>query len=307
MGPFLFSPFASYLIVAYSWQTAFFVIGVMMAVGILLACLFIRNTPEEMGLQPLGASSETYTPGSAPQPECAPTASHPSKRVGGVWGEILHTESFWLLSLTHFFCCICHAIPLVHVAAFANVSGLSALASAWVLGTMGLMSFVGRLYWGFFADKHGSRFTLMLTTTLQAVFMLWLINTSDPIVFILFAIFWGFGYAGVAMQYGIIARDIFPAHIMSSAYAGVSCFAMVGMALGGYLGGILFDISMTYTTAWWISLICGLIAALLAMDMARKAEQERIDDATALAMPTAAAGISEQASENLVQQHTARP
>jgi MFS family permease len=307
MGPFLFSPFASYLIVAYSWQTAFFVIGVMMAVGILLACLFIRNTPEEMGLQPLGASSETYTPGSAPQPERAPTASHPSKRVGGVWGEILHTESFWLLSLTHFFCCICHAIPLVHVAAFANVSGLSALASAWVLGTMGLMSFVGRLYWGFFADKHGSRFTLMLTTTLQAVFMLWLINTSDPIVFILFAIFWGFGYAGVAMQYGIIARDIFPAHIMSSAYAGVSCFAMVGMALGGYLGGILFDISMTYTTAWWISLICGLIAALLAMDMARKAEQERIDDATALAMPTAAAGISEQASENLVQQHTARP
>jgi MFS family permease len=196
---------------------------------------------------------------------------------------------------------------LVHVAAFANVSGLSALASAWVLGTMGLMSFAGRLYWGFFADKHGSRFTLMLTTILQAIFMLWLINTSDPIVFILFAVFWGFGYAGVTMQYGIIARDIFPAHIMSSAYAGVSCFAMVGMALGGYLGGILFDISMTYITAWWVSLIAGLIAALLAMDMARKAEQEKQDDTDTVAVPTAAAGISDHASETLVQQRTVKP
>jgi MFS family permease len=307
MGPFLFSPFASYLIVAYSWQTAFFVIGAMMAVGIFFACLFIRNTPEEMGLQPLGASSGIRGAGSVSQPKRNPTAAHASKGVRSVWGEILHTESFWLLSLTHFFCCICHSIPLVHVAAFANVSGLSALASAWVLGTMGLTSFAGRLYWGFFADKHGSRFTLMLTTTLQAIFMLWLINTSDPVVFILFSIFWGFGYAGVTMQYGIIARDIFPPHIMSSAYAGVSCFAMVGMALGGYLGGILFDISLTYITSWWASLICGLIAALLAMDMARKAEQEKLDDAdTATLSTTSAVGISDHASESLVQRHLAK-
>ena len=163
------------------------------------------------------------------------------------------------------------------------------------------MSFVGRLYWGFFADKHGSRFTLMLTTILQAVFMLWLINTADAIVFFLFAVFWGFGYAGVTMQYGIIARDVFPKHIISSAYAGVSCFAMVGMALGGYLGGALFDISHTYIISWWASLICGLIAALLAMDIARKAEQEKRTslDATALATETTA-GVSDHATETML-------
>lgn len=294
MGPFLFSPFAGYLIFTYSWKTAFVVIGVIMAAGVILACVFIRNSPEEMGLRPLGTSLPSLPSPASPTPASSTTPA----RTGSMWGEIIHIESFWLLGLTHFFCCVCHAIPLLHVAAFANVAGLSALASAWLLGTMGLMSFVGRLFWGFFTDKHGARFTLMLTTLLQAIFMLWLINTADPTVFFLYAIFWGFGYSGVSMQYGIIAKDIFPTHLMSPAFAGVSCFAMVGMALGGYLGGILFDISHTYITAWWVSLISGLIAALIAMDIARKAEQETPHVKTVpTSVVTMTASVSDHASE----------
>ncbi len=266
MGPFLFSPFATFLIVAYSWRTAFFVIGIMMLGAVVIAWIFIRNRPEDMGLRALGA------PPSSTPPSALPTAK---TKIENVWGRVLRNEYFWLLSLTHFFCCICHAIPLVHVAAYANVAGLSKPASAWVLGIMGLMSFAGRLYWGFFADRHGSRLALMVTTTLQGVFMLWLINTQDPLVFFLFAICWGFGYAGVTMQYGIIARDVFPTAIRGSAFAGVSCSAMLGMASGGFLGGILYDISHTYATAWWVSLVTGVIAALIAMEMARKAEHER--------------------------------
>lgn len=305
MGPFLFSPFATYLIVTYNWETAFFVIGVIMAIGLVLACLFIRNTPEEMGLHPLGAPFQPHAAGSRPVAAAA-SAPSMSSRPRHIWGEVVRSEPFWLLSLTHFFCCICHAIPLVHVAAFANVAGLSAQAAAWVLGAMGLMSFLGRLFWGFFSDKHGARFTLMLTTILQAVFMLWLINTADPVVFFLFAVFWGFGYAGVTMQYGIIAKDVFPRHMMSSAYAGVSCFAMVGMALGGYLGGLLYDLSHTYVMAWWVSLICGLIAALIAMDMARKAAQEKLSSLAPASVVDTAAGPGDHAAETAVRSRTAQ-
>jgi predicted MFS family arabinose efflux permease len=278
----------------------------MMAAGLILACLFIRNSPEEMGLRPLRTLSET--PGTDPTTtSTAPSPDQYSRRTGAIWGEVLRNESFWLLSLTHFFCCVCHAIPLVHVAAFANVAGLSALASAWVLGLMGLMAFVGRIYWGFFADKHGSRFALMLTAILQAVFMLWLMNAADPIVFVLYAVFWGFGYAGVTIQYGIIAKDIFPKHLMTIAFAGVSCFAMVGMALGGYLGGLLADISHTYVTAWWVSLISGLIAALIAMDMARKAEQERQGHGKmARSIAETTAGVGDHTTETGVHSRMAK-
>jgi MFS family permease len=298
MGPFLFSPLATAIILAYSWQTAFFVIGVAMAVVTVIAVLFIRNHPEDMGLRPLGAPPEAQPPGVSPTSK---PASRPP-RTAKVWGEVLRTEHFWLLSLTHFFCCICHAIPLVHVAAFANVAGLSAFASAWVLGLMGLTSFVGRLYWGFFADKYGSRFTLMLTTLLQAAFMLWLINAVDPVVFFLYAVCWGFGYAGVTMQYGIITRDVFSTQLRGPGFAGVSCFAMVGMALGGYLGGVLYDLSHTYVTAWWVSLICGVVASLIAMEMARKAEHEKSERT---ASPSdALSSMSDHATDVAVQSKT---
>lgn len=298
MGPFLFSPFATALIVAYSWQTAFFVIGMLMLVAVAIAWIFIRDRPEDMGVRALGAP-----PKAAPVMPAATRAAPREDKTDQVWGRVLRNEYFWLLSLTHFFCCICHAIPLVHVAAYANVAGLSKLAAAWVLGALGLMSFAGRLYWGFFADRYGSRLALMVTTTLQAAFMLWLINTEDPMVFFLFAIFWGFGYAGVTMQYGIIARDVFPTAIRGPAFAGVSCSAMIGMASGGFLGGILYDVSHTYATAWWVSLLTGVIAALIAMEMARKAEHERIQrSASATATQTLDdAGVGDHATDMALQ------
>ena len=292
MGPFLFSPLATYIIVTYSWQTAFFVIGLMMALGIVVATFFIRNHPADVGQRALGAPP-------ALSPTTTSQAAKPApSRQDKAWGQVLRLENFWLLSLTHLFCCVCHAIPLVHLAAFANVAGLSAFAAAWVLGIMGLTSFVGRLFWGFFADKYGSRFALMMTTLLQAAFMLWLINAADPVVFFLYAVCWGFGYAGVTMQYGIIARDVFPTHLRGQAFAGVSCAAMIGMASGGYIGGLLYDISHTYVTAWWVSLITGIIAALIAMEMARKAEHEKLD---AAAVSTELEGLSDHATETAVK------
>ncbi len=299
MGPFLFSPFATSLIVAYSWQTAFFVIGLLMLSAAAIAWIFVRDRPEDMGLRALGAPPDTAMPATpAPAPRSGKT---PKIKTDRVWGQVLRNEYFWLLALTHFFCCICHAIPLVHVAAYANVAGLSKLAAAWVLGAMGLMSFAGRLYWGFFADQYGSRLALMVTTTLQAAFMLWLINTEDPVVFFLFAIFWGFGYAGVTMQYGIIARDVFPTEIRGPAFAGVSCSAMIGMASGGFLGGVLYDVSHTYATAWWVSLITGVIAALIAMEMARKAEHERLQRAASTADHLADTGVGDHATDMALQ------
>jgi hypothetical protein len=86
-------------------------------------------------------------------------------------------------------------------------------------------------------------------------------HAAAPIVFFLFAVCWGFGYAGVTMQYGIIAKDVFPTDLRGPAFAGVSC------------------------------------AAMIAMEMARKAEHEKlIDTATAEGIGT----LSDHATEMAV-------
>jgi hypothetical protein len=64
---------------------------------------------------------------------------------------------------------------------------------------------------------------------------------------------------------------------------------------------LLFDLSHTYVTAWWISLLCGLIAALVAMDMARKAAQETLSSPVLASGAATVTGFGDHAAETAVQ------
>jgi MFS family permease len=88
----------------------------------------------------------------------------------------------------------------------------------------------------------------------------------------------------VGTQYGVVAREVFGQRLFSPGYSGQNCFAMVGMALGGFLGGYLFDISHSYVTSWLISFAAGLVAVLLAMDLVM--QSERAKAAPAVTTPT---------------------
>ena len=192
IGPFFFSPIVTWLIVRWDWQTAFVAISIAMTSVLVLAYVLMRNHPHDIGLKPYGATPDT----TAPPPTAKPTRAQPATAepsVGTLWSRILRHQGFWTLSLINFFCCVCHSIPLVHTVGFAQSAGLSVFTSSWVLSVMGLSSVAGRIFWGFFADRHGARLTLMMTLFMQGAFMLWLVGTQDPIVFFLYALVWGFG------------------------------------------------------------------------------------------------------------------
>jgi MFS family permease len=231
---------------------------------------------------PYGGNPEPVMP---PQVVVPPAQTRPGRPKQSLWGDVLRLEGFWSMSTINFFCCICHSIPLVHIVGFAQHAGLSTFASAWVLSLMSVSSIVGRIYWGVFADRHGARFTLMLTLFLQGTLVLWLVNTQDPMVFFLYAIMWGFGYGGVGTQYGVVAREVFGARLFGPGYAGQNCFAMVGMAVGGFLGGYLFDLSHTYVASWLVSFTAGLVSALVAMDLMSQSQREQAKLTGAAATP----------------------
>jgi len=280
----------------WSWQTAYVVLSTLMAICLSLASFLIRNHPYEMGLVPYGGNP---TPVPVPPRPVAHGTSRPAKAGGSLWGDVLRMESFWSLAFINFFCCMCHSIPLVHVVSFALSAGLSAFASSWVLAIMSISSVIGRIYWGMFADRHGARFALMLTLFMQGSLILWLVNTQDPVLFFLYAIVWGFGYGGVGTQYGMVSREVFGARLFGPGYAGQNAFAMVGMAVGGFLGGYLYDLSQSYVTAWLVSFTCGLISAFLAMDLMSQGERARA------AQAAAEAAAREPAPAQLQAAHTA--
>ena len=115
----------------------------------------------------------------------------------------------------------------------------------------------------------------MLTLFMQGALILWLVNAQDPVIFFLYALVWGFGYGGVGTQYGMVSREVFGARLFGPGYAGQNAFAMVGMAVGGFLGGYLYDISHSYATSWLISFASGLISSFIAMDLLSQSERTK--------------------------------
>lgn len=293
VGPFIFSPLVTWLIFQWDWQTAFIIMSMVMVVCLAFGCFLISNHPHDMGFEPYGATPRPLPPASqGVRPPVAVTRHGES--AGSLWNNVLRLEGFWTLSLINFFCCVSHSIPLVHIVGFAQAAGLSAFTSSWVLSLMGITSVVGRIFWGVFADRHGARLTLMLTLFMQGTLVLWLVNTQDPALFFLYAIVWGFGYGGVGTQYGIVAREVFGARLFSPGYSGQNSFAMVGMAIGGFLGGYLFDISNSYATSWLLSFTSGVIAVLLALDLVAQGERARAAQAAPgpeLRQPVKTAGV----------------
>jgi MFS family permease len=107
------------------------------------------------------------------------------------------------------------------------------------------------------------------------------------VVFFLYAIVWGFGYGGVGTQYGVVARELYGSRLFGPGYSGQNCFAMVGMAVGGFLGGYLYDVSHTYVTAWLVSFGAGLISALLGLDLLTQGERAKAAEQAETPMPQA--------------------
>jgi MFS family permease len=264
-GSSLFTPFTSWLIVAFSWQEAYVIMAVMVWVLLTAAILMLRDDPRDMGYLPYG---EEETPAEGTK-SAKTSAAKPSPK-GPEWelGDAMRTLQFWELGILHFCCCMCHAIPLVHIVPYAIRSGLAPTTAASILAAIGVFSFMGRIMWGILADRWGPKPAYVLAVFQQGLMMVWLLGTTHPVMFFLFAFFWGIGYGGAMPPYALFVKDYYGLKSFGAIYGGIMVLASLGMAIGGYLGGFLFDFSGSYQPAWILSLVAGVVTAFVALDLA---------------------------------------
>jgi MFS family permease len=288
-GSSLFTPFTTWLIVAFSWQEAYIVMAVMVWIFLTAAVLLLRDDPRQMGYLPYG-EEETQS-----EPAKAGKAGSPKKPPKGhEWelGEAMRTKQFWELGILHFACCMCHAIPLVHIVPYAIRSGLSPATAASILSAIGVFSFLGRIMWGVLADRWGPKPAYVLAVFQQGLMMIWLLGTSHPVMFFLFAFFWGIGYGGAMPPYALFVKDYYGLKSFGSIYGGIMVLASLGMAAGGYLGGFLFDLSGSYQPAWMLSLVAGVVTAFVALDLAPPVHPRQKQESTEESMAPVGATMS---------------
>jgi MFS family permease len=219
----LWSPLLTHAIQLFGWRHAFMVIGT--------ACVVIM-LPLSLTLRTRASLVERPSPSSA---------------SGNTDGTPLLQG---LLVLAGLACCVAMSMPQVHLIAYCQDLGYGPAAGANMLSLLLGCGVASRLASGFLADKIGGVGTLIIGSTLQCVALLFYIPFNGLTSLYLVSALFGLSQGGIVPSYALIVRDHFPAKQAGFRISLVLTATVIGMALGGWLSGVIFDYTGSYQLAF---------------------------------------------------------
>lgn len=246
LGVKLLGPLAQYLIMQVGWRQTFLLLAVCTLVYALLMALTLRNSPQDVGLQPYGAHPPGPVPTSLPGSVATPAPAWTVRRA-------IRTREFWALSAVQMF------IPLgifpvaVHQVAYLADLGFSKVFAAAVLGHMGLMSSCGRVLFGALSDRLGRFGGVTISMACSQIGILVLLLISDASVawpLYVYALFFGLGYGARGPIISAIAADLFAGKQFGTIFGLISIGHGIGGALGPWMGGVVYDHFSHYRLAF---------------------------------------------------------
>jgi MFS family permease len=233
LGQGLLPFFASLLINAFGWRWAFAGVACTFLVALGLALPVLR--------WPQGARAPVLTSG------------------GGSEVASSETVVITFLALAAFLCCLCMGVPVVHLASFIGAVcsspsiGVNSLVIAMAAGA------VGRVCCGLIADRIGPLKAYAIASSIQTACVMLFPALADGVSLMALSAIFGFGFAGNMTCLTLCVRQAVPAHRFGGAIGAVMMVAWAGMASGGYLGGVLFDLSLSYTLSFMVAGITGVL------------------------------------------------
>lgn len=253
-GQFAIPLVASMLIAAYGWQTSYLVIGAAAMVLLISIGQLLRRDPARMGLLPDG-DRESQTESSKPA------------ETGFSLHEALRTRQFWTICVVYLATMFCLLMIMVHIVPHATDIGISSTVAAGVLSAIGAISMAGRFIAGIAIDRIGNRLSMIICFILLILVLLWLQLARELWMFYLFAVVYGFAHGGLFTAISPIVAEYFGLRAHGALFGIVFFSSMVGGAIGPVLAGHIFDITGSYTIAFWTGIAVAAFALLLVLSL----------------------------------------
>jgi MFS family permease len=240
-GQFLFAPFGVAMIDNLGWQTALTVFA-----GLMLLIL-----PLSLALATPPATSANV-----------PAADQQSFKTA--LAEAFGHRSYVLLVLGFFTCGFQLAFITVHLPAFLVDRGISAQTGGWVIAAIGLFNIIGSLSVGWLQNRFPKRYILSAIYFLRAMaivaFISFPITTSSALIF---GAATGLTWLSTVPPTSALVALMFGTRWFSTLYGFAFVSHQVGGFLGVWLGGIVFEKFGSYTPIWWLSVLFGVLSALI--------------------------------------------
>ncbi len=246
-GQFLFAPFGVALIDGYGWQAALIVFACLLLLAVPLA--LVLTTP------PATSSAES---------------GKPQSMTHALWEAFGH-RSYVLLVLGFFTCGFQLAFVTAHLPSYLIDRGLDARVGGWTIAIIGLFNIVGSLCSGYLGNIVPKRYILSTIYFVRAlsiaIFILLPASTATTLAFgVVTGLTW---LSTVPPTSGLVAV-MFGTRWLAMLYGFAFFSHQVGGFLGVLLGGIVFEATGSYNPVWWLSVMFGVLSALINLPIVEK-------------------------------------
>lgn len=262
-GQLLFLPLAAWLIEHHGWRVA--VVPVSLACGAVavLATLFMRDHPRDVGIRSYG------------EPAGTPQEAAPPRPALNVWGpfqllaEAARNRTFWILALTFFICGLStNGLVQTHFISLCADQGLSAVPAASVLSMMGAFDLFGTTLSGYLSDRFDNRKLLFWYYGLRGLSLIWLpYSTFTFYGLSIFAGFYGLDWIATVPPTVKLAAQEFGKEKAGMVFGWVFAAHQLGAATAAYGAGLTRTLLLTYNPALFGAGAACMVAAVLALSI----------------------------------------
>jgi len=240
-------PILQHLFDTIGWRAAFTGIGVFCFASIVPLAFLLRRRPPVLDFHSTSSVSLA------------------SKSI-----DIPQRSLLLLLCVAGVACCVAMSMPQVHIVAYCSDLGFPAARGAEMLSVMLGAGIVSRLASGWICDRIGGLRTLLLGSGLQAVALLLFLPFDGLASLYIVAALFGLFQGGIVPSYAIIVREYFPPAQAGAKVGLVIMCTLLGMALGGWLSGAVFDLTGSYRAAFLNGIGWNLLNLAIAFYLLRK-------------------------------------
>jgi MFS family permease len=250
LGGTLWPPVVQHFFDSAGWRATYVGVGAFIIAAMLPLALVLRPRP--------------------PLPAAAPGAGAGHARHGlGLPPALL----LFLLCTAGVACCVAMSMPQVHIVALCSDLGFAAARGAEMLSLMLGFGIVSRLLSGWICDRIGGLRTLLLGSALQGVALLLYLPADGLVSLYVVSALFGLFQGGIVPSYAIIVREYFDARTAGATVSIVLTSTLVGMALGGWLSGALFDLTGSYRAAFLNGIAWNLLNMAIALTLLLRARK----------------------------------
>jgi len=155
-----------------------------------------------------------------------------------------------LLFIAGIACCVAMSMPQVHIVAYCGDLGYGPARGAEMLSMMLGFGLISRVSGGFIADRIGGVATLLLSSVLQGFALLLYVFFDGLFSLYVISALFGLFQGSIVPMYAIIVREYFAPQEAGTRLGVVLLATLGGMALGGWMSGVIFDLTGSYQTAF---------------------------------------------------------